>query len=88
MAYKNYQAYLNQGLGQGSATNNSALQLTKAAEMHGRAYVASNFYHEVLNDNKKAKRSKEFQQVLENLLELHLLQIFFRHLGDIIRVFI
>lgn len=73
-------------MGQGAATNNCAIQLTKAAEMHGRAFVANNFYLEVVNELKKQQRSKEFQKVLEHLLELHLLHIFFRHLGDILRV--
>lgn len=68
------------------AVNITGLELTKAAELHGRVYVASNFYEEVINGPTKSERSPQFQKVLENLLELHLIQTFFRHLGDILRV--
>ncbi|KAM7341953.1 acyl-coenzyme A oxidase 1-like [Cochliomyia hominivorax] len=84
-AYKYYRTFINEDISQAIAQNNSALHLVKAAEMHGRAYVASNFYEEVINGHKRKSRSPEFQKVLENLLELHLLHIFLQHLGDILK---
>ncbi|KAM7341954.1 acyl-coenzyme A oxidase 1-like [Cochliomyia hominivorax] len=84
IAYTSYHSFLNQGLSQAAAHNNTALQSTKAAELYGRAYVASCFYEEVLEIHKRNSRSPELQKVLENLLELHLLHTFFRHLGDIL----
>ncbi|XP_073813980.1 acyl-coenzyme A oxidase 1-like [Musca autumnalis] len=85
VAHKSYSARLKEGQSQPVAVNNTALELTKAAELHGRVYVASNFYEEVINGPTKSERSPQFQKVLENLLELHLIQTFFRHLGDILR---
>ncbi|XP_061392965.1 probable peroxisomal acyl-coenzyme A oxidase 1 [Musca vetustissima] len=85
VAYRSYSARLKEGQSQPVAVNNTGLELTKAAELHGRVYVASNFYEEVTNGTTKHERSPEFQKVLENLLELHLIQTFFRHLGDILR---
>uniref|UniRef100_T1PGZ2 Acyl-CoA oxidase n=1 Tax=Musca domestica TaxID=7370 RepID=T1PGZ2_MUSDO len=85
VAYKSYSARLKDGQSQPVAVNNTGLELTKAAELHGRVYVASNFYEEVINGPTKSERSPQFQKVLENLLELHLIQTFFRHLGDILR---
>lgn len=85
-AHRNYNARLEEGLSQPTAINNTALELTKAAELHGRVFVASSFYEEVVQGKNRDQRSPEFQKVLENLLELHLLQTFFRHLGDILRV--
>ena len=66
--------------------NNTGLELTKAAELHGHAFVADTFYEEVVNGKNRRERSVEFQKVLENLLELHLLNTFFRHMGDVLRV--
>lgn len=86
VAFKSYSDRLKAGQSQGVAVNNTALELSKAAELHGRVYVASNFYEEVVNSPDKASRSPQFQKVLENMLELHLIQTFFRHLGDILRV--
>ncbi|XP_075165722.1 acyl-coenzyme A oxidase 1-like [Haematobia irritans] len=85
VAYASFNARLKSGLSQSAAVSNTGLELTKAAELHGRAYVASNFYEQVINGTNKHQRSPQFQRVLENLLELYLIQIFFRHLGDILR---
>ncbi|XP_065369280.1 probable peroxisomal acyl-coenzyme A oxidase 1 [Calliphora vicina] len=85
IAHRNYNARLGEGLSQPNAFNNTALVMTRAAELHGRAFVSSNFHESVVNDEAKNKRSPEFQKVLENLLELYLLHTFFRHLGDILR---
>uniref|UniRef100_A0A1I8NUH3 Acyl-coenzyme A oxidase n=1 Tax=Stomoxys calcitrans TaxID=35570 RepID=A0A1I8NUH3_STOCA len=85
VAHRSYSARLKAGQSQPVAVNNTALELTKAAELHGRVNVAGNFYQEVVNGKGKDKRSPQFQKVLENLLELHLIQTFFRHLGDILR---
>ena len=68
------------------AANNTGLELTKAAELHGHAFVADSLYEEVVNGKNRQERSVEFQKVLENLLELHLINTFFRHMGDVLRV--
>ncbi|XP_061392964.1 probable peroxisomal acyl-coenzyme A oxidase 1 [Musca vetustissima] len=85
LAFHSYNTHLQSCQSQTAAVNHSGLELTKAAELHGRAYVADNFYQEVVKNPKHSQRSPQFQRVLENMLELHLLQIFFRHLGDILR---
>ncbi|XP_013101978.2 probable peroxisomal acyl-coenzyme A oxidase 1 [Stomoxys calcitrans] len=85
VAFASFNSRLKQGHSQSVAVSKTGQELTKAAELHGRAYVAANFHQEVMHGRNKEQRSPQFQRVLENLLELHLLQIFFRHLGDILR---
>ncbi|XP_005182226.3 probable peroxisomal acyl-coenzyme A oxidase 1 [Musca domestica] len=85
LAFQSYNARVQSAQSQTAAVNYSGLELTKAAELHGRSYVAGNFYQQIVNSPNKHQRSPQFQKVLENMLELHLIQIFFRHLGDILR---
>ncbi|XP_073844176.1 acyl-coenzyme A oxidase 1-like isoform X1 [Musca autumnalis] len=85
VAFQSYSARLKAGQSQTVAVSSTGLELSKAAELHGRVYVAGNFYNQVLYGADKAQRSPQFQKVLENMLELHLIQTFFRHLGDILR---
>ena len=86
IAFRHCSERLLQGQSQNVAVNNTGLELTKAAELHGRAFVADSFYEEVVNGKNRQARSVAFQKVLENLLELHLLNTFFRQLGDNLRV--
>ncbi|TMW40742.1 hypothetical protein DOY81_014178 [Sarcophaga bullata] len=69
-AFRHCNERLIQGQSQNMTVNNTGLELTKAAELHGRAFVANSFYEEVVNGKNRSERSVEFQKVLENLFRV------------------
>ncbi|XP_054739565.1 probable peroxisomal acyl-coenzyme A oxidase 1 [Anastrepha obliqua] len=84
IAYKNYNERLKRDLSPPEASNATGIELTQAAELHGRAFVANTFYEEVTGSS-KAKRSASLNKLLEDLLELYLIHTVQRHMADILR---
>ncbi|XP_053963764.1 probable peroxisomal acyl-coenzyme A oxidase 1 [Anastrepha ludens] len=66
------------------AANNTGIELTQAAELHGRQFVASVILQYVTGAESN-QRSKALNLVLENILELYLVQTVLRHMNDILR---
>jgi len=84
VAYESYNARVKSGQTEGEAANHTGIEFTQAAELHGRLYVCQTFLNEVTGPNKN-KRSMAFNNVLENLLDLFLVNMVFRSLSDILR---
>ncbi|XP_017485813.1 PREDICTED: probable peroxisomal acyl-coenzyme A oxidase 1 [Rhagoletis zephyria] len=84
IAFKSYNERLKRGMPQPEAVNATGIELTQAAELHGRAFVTNNFFEEVTGP-KAAKRSTSLNKVLEDLLELYLVHTVQRHMADVLR---
>ncbi|XP_067631928.1 acyl-coenzyme A oxidase 1-like [Eurosta solidaginis] len=84
IAYNSYSARLERGLTQPEAINATGIELTQAAELHGRAFVGYTFFKEVTGPC-AAKRSPSLNKVLEDLLQLYLVHTVQRHMADILR---
>ncbi|XP_049308027.1 probable peroxisomal acyl-coenzyme A oxidase 1 [Bactrocera dorsalis] len=83
IASKSYTRRLESGLSPPDAFNVTGIELTQAAELHGRAFVANNFFEEVTQN--RENRSASLNNLLEQLLELYLVHTVQRHMADILR---
>ncbi|XP_053963812.1 probable peroxisomal acyl-coenzyme A oxidase 1 [Anastrepha ludens] len=84
LAFENMSQRLKQGQTEGEAANHTGIELTKAAELHGRSFVAATFLAHVTGPE-AAEHSAAFNRVLQNLLELYLVHTALRHLSDILQ---
>uniref|UniRef100_W8AQW7 Acyl-coenzyme A oxidase n=2 Tax=Ceratitis capitata TaxID=7213 RepID=W8AQW7_CERCA len=84
LAFENLTNRVNGGQTLEEASNNTGIELTQAAELHGRQFVASAFLEQI-TVAKKNQRSVALNSVLENILELYLVQTVLRHMNDILR---
>ncbi|XP_018789528.1 PREDICTED: probable peroxisomal acyl-coenzyme A oxidase 1 [Bactrocera latifrons] len=84
VAFENLTKRVADGQTQEEAANNTGIELTQAAELHARQFVASVFLDQITG-TKSSKRSKALNSVLENILELYLVQTVQRHMHDILR---
>ncbi|XP_067634234.1 acyl-coenzyme A oxidase 1-like isoform X2 [Eurosta solidaginis] len=84
LAFESMSQRLKQGQTEGEAANNTGIELTQAAELHGRSFVAVTFLAHVTGPE-AGKRSAAFNDVLENLLELYLVHTALRHLSEILQ---
>ncbi|XP_030371591.1 probable peroxisomal acyl-coenzyme A oxidase 1 [Scaptodrosophila lebanonensis] len=84
LAHQHYTTRLGAGRTQPQALNETGIELTQAAELHGRAFVTYTFLQEVTG-KAAAKRSANLNRVLEQLLELYLVHTVQRHMADILR---
>uniref|UniRef100_A0A0A1WQ23 Acyl-coenzyme A oxidase n=1 Tax=Zeugodacus cucurbitae TaxID=28588 RepID=A0A0A1WQ23_ZEUCU len=84
LAFEHLTKRVADGQTQEEAANNTGIELTQAAELHGRQFVASVFLDQVIGA-KSAERSKALNTVLQNILELYLVQTILRHMNDILR---
>uniref|UniRef100_T1PJP1 Acyl-CoA oxidase n=1 Tax=Musca domestica TaxID=7370 RepID=T1PJP1_MUSDO len=85
LAYENLTTRLKAGQSQGEANNNTGIELSQAAELHGVAFVTRTFLEEV-SGTKAQQRNKALNKVLENLLELFLLTNVLQYMNEILRV--
>ncbi|XP_005182228.2 probable peroxisomal acyl-coenzyme A oxidase 1 isoform X1 [Musca domestica] len=84
-ALKNIAARMEAGQTQGEAANNTGIELTQAAELYGRSFIAANFLQEVTGINAKT-RSPALNKVLENILELYLVKAALDNMNNIFRI--
>ncbi|KAH8320962.1 hypothetical protein KR067_012466, partial [Drosophila pandora] len=84
LAFKSLSNRLSRGESEGNAANQTGIEFTQAAELHGRAFIFSSFTTEVTGPNSK-NRSAAFNRVLENLLELYLVKETFNQLSNLLR---
>ncbi|XP_017087043.2 acyl-coenzyme A oxidase 1-like [Drosophila bipectinata] len=84
LAFKSLSNRLLRGESEGTAANHTGLELTQAAELHGRAFIFSSFTAEVTGPKSK-NRSAAFNRVLENLLELYLVKETLGQLSNLLR---
>ncbi|XP_039956210.1 probable peroxisomal acyl-coenzyme A oxidase 1 [Bactrocera tryoni] len=84
LAFENMAQRLKQGQTQEEAANNTGLELTQAAELHGRSFIAATFLAHVTGPAAE-ERSAAFNRVLQNLLELYLVHTAQRHLSAIMQ---
>ncbi|BFG06510.1 probable peroxisomal acyl-coenzyme A oxidase 1 [Drosophila madeirensis] len=84
LAFKSLSSRLSRGETEETAANHTGIELTQAAELHGRAFVFSSFTDEVTGPNAKT-RSAALNQVLENLLELYLVKESLNHMANLLR---
>ncbi|XP_030380571.1 probable peroxisomal acyl-coenzyme A oxidase 1 [Scaptodrosophila lebanonensis] len=84
IAYENLAERIAAGQSQAGAANNTGIELTRAAELHGRQFVCNIFLEQIIGE-KASRRSKALNDVLENVLELFLVQTVLNNLNDILR---
>ncbi|XP_067631927.1 acyl-coenzyme A oxidase 1 [Eurosta solidaginis] len=84
LAFENMSKRIAEGQTEEEAANNTGIELTQAAELHGRQFVASVILEQIAGPKSK-QRSKELNQVLYNILELYMVQTVLRHMNDIQR---
>ncbi|XP_037716886.1 probable peroxisomal acyl-coenzyme A oxidase 1 [Drosophila subpulchrella] len=84
VAFKSLSNRLARGETEGNAANHTGIELTQAAELHGRAFVFGCFTEGVTGPKSKT-RSAAFNQVLENLLELYLVKETLNQMSYILR---
>ncbi|XP_061392971.1 probable peroxisomal acyl-coenzyme A oxidase 1 [Musca vetustissima] len=84
LAYENLEARLKAGQSPGEANNNTGIELTQAAELHGICFVTGTFLEEVTGP-KAQTRKPEFNEVLGNLLELFLLTNVQQYMNEVLR---
>uniref|UniRef100_A0A1I8PRA7 Acyl-coenzyme A oxidase n=1 Tax=Stomoxys calcitrans TaxID=35570 RepID=A0A1I8PRA7_STOCA len=85
ISYENLSARLKAGQTEAEAANNSGIEYTQAAELHGNCFVAATFLEEVTGPAARG-RNPALNQVLENLLELFLVSTAMRHMNELLRV--
>ncbi|KAH8331376.1 hypothetical protein KR074_001743 [Drosophila pseudoananassae] len=83
LAFNSLSNRISKGESEGNAANQTGIEFTYAAELHGRAYVFSSFTTEVTGPNAK-NRSPELNRVLENLLELYLVKETLNQLSNLL----
>ncbi|XP_016953614.1 probable peroxisomal acyl-coenzyme A oxidase 1 [Drosophila biarmipes] len=84
LAFKSLTNRLSRGETEGNAANHTGIELTQAAELHGRAFVFGSFTEGVTGPSSKT-RSAAFNQVLENLLELYLVKETLNQMSHLLR---
>ncbi|KAI8128650.1 putative peroxisomal acyl-coenzyme A oxidase 1 [Lucilia cuprina] len=84
IAFENLSQRLKAGQSEGEAANNTGIEYTQAAELHGRSFVIASFLEEVIGPNAKL-RNPALNKVLEELLELYLVHTSLRHMNDLLR---
>ncbi|KAH8348698.1 hypothetical protein KR084_009946 [Drosophila pseudotakahashii] len=84
IAFENLAERMVSGQSQGVAANNTGIELTRAAELHGRQFVCQTFLEQITGP-KAQKRSPALNKVLENVLELFLVQTVLNNLNEILR---
>ncbi|XP_075168301.1 acyl-coenzyme A oxidase 1-like [Haematobia irritans] len=85
LAFENLSARLKAGQTEGEAANNTGIELTQAAELHGVCFVVSTFVEEVKGPNSR-NRNPSLNKVLEDLLELFLISTALKYMHEILRV--
>ncbi|XP_005182178.1 probable peroxisomal acyl-coenzyme A oxidase 1 [Musca domestica] len=85
ITFENLTARLKAGQTEAEAANNTGIEYTQAAELHGTCFVAATFLEEVTGPNAK-NRSPALNKVLENLLELFLVNTALKYMHEILRV--
>uniref|UniRef100_W8C3Q5 Acyl-coenzyme A oxidase n=2 Tax=Ceratitis capitata TaxID=7213 RepID=W8C3Q5_CERCA len=84
LAFESMSQRLAQGQTEAEAANGTGIELTQAAELHGRSFVAATFLAYVTGPT-VSERSAALNRVLERLLELYLVHTALRHLSDILQ---
>ncbi|XP_030558337.1 probable peroxisomal acyl-coenzyme A oxidase 1 [Drosophila novamexicana] len=84
IAFENLSERIAAGQSQAVATNNTGIELTRAAELHGRQFVCETFIAQITGP-KAQKRSPALNKVLENVVELFLVQTVLNNLSEILR---
>ncbi|XP_075168763.1 acyl-coenzyme A oxidase 1-like [Haematobia irritans] len=84
IAFESFSERMMAGQSQGEAFNNTGIEITQAAEYHGRQFVAETFCKAILGP-RLANLSKPTKAVMKTLVELYLVHITLRHLSDILR---
>ncbi|KAH8370684.1 hypothetical protein KR093_004686, partial [Drosophila rubida] len=84
LAFNSLAKRLANGESEEAAANQTGIELTQAAELHGRAFVFHSFVDEVIGARAK-KRSSALNRVLEQLLELYLVNETLKQLSNILR---
>ncbi|KAH8404170.1 hypothetical protein KR215_011153 [Drosophila sulfurigaster] len=84
IAFENLSERITAGQSQGQAANNTGIELTRAAELHGRQFLCQTFVEQITGP-KAQKRSKALNEVLENMLEMFLVQTVLNNLSDVLR---
>ncbi|XP_068148076.1 acyl-coenzyme A oxidase 1 [Drosophila tropicalis] len=84
IAFENLAERMASGQSQAVAANNTGIEFTRAAELHGRQFVCQIFVEQITGP-KAQKRSAALNKVLENILELFLVQTVLNNLSDILR---
>uniref|UniRef100_A0A1I8PT59 Acyl-coenzyme A oxidase n=1 Tax=Stomoxys calcitrans TaxID=35570 RepID=A0A1I8PT59_STOCA len=85
LALENIAARMLAGQTQGEAANNAGIELTQAAELYGRCFIAKTFLEEMTGPSSK-NRSPALNKVLRNLLELYLVNTALKNMNEILRV--
>ncbi|ALC41620.1 Acox57D-d [Drosophila busckii] len=84
IAFENLSERMAKGQSQAVAANNTGIELTRAAELHGRQFVCQTFMEQITGAKAK-KRSQALNAVLENVLELFLVQTVLNNMSDVLR---
>ncbi|EDW72389.1 uncharacterized protein Dwil_GK20900 [Drosophila willistoni] len=84
IAFENLAERIASGQSQAVAANNTGIEFTRAADLHGRQFVCQIFVEQITGP-KAQKRSASLNKVLENILELFLVQTVLNNLSDILR---
>ncbi|KAH8299948.1 hypothetical protein KR044_007833, partial [Drosophila immigrans] len=84
LAFNSLAKRLANGASDEVAANQTGIELTQAAELHGRAFLFHSFVDEITGPKSK-KRSSALNRVLEQLLELYLVNETLKHLSNILR---
>ncbi|KAH8416236.1 hypothetical protein KR222_011745, partial [Zaprionus bogoriensis] len=84
LAFKSLSTRVANGESEEEAANHTGIELTQAAELHGRAFVFHSFHAEITGAKSK-QRSSALNRVLEQLLELYLVNVTLKSMGDILR---
>ncbi|KAL7736955.1 hypothetical protein ACLKA6_008816 [Drosophila palustris] len=84
LAFQSLSKRIANGESEEEAANHTGIELTQAAEIHGRAFVFHSFLNEIVGPKSKT-RSSALNRVLEQLLELYLVNVTLKNLSDILR---
>ncbi|XP_013101987.2 probable peroxisomal acyl-coenzyme A oxidase 1 [Stomoxys calcitrans] len=84
VAYESFSERMRAGQTQPEAFNNSGIELTQAAEYHGRQFVAEIFC-KAITGPRSSSLSPPTKAVMETLVELYLVHMTLSHLCDILR---
>lgn len=84
LAFKSLSNRIANGESEEVAANHTGIELTQAAEVHGRAFVFHSFLNEIIGPKSKT-RSSALNRVLEQLLDLYLVNVTLKNLSDILR---
>jgi len=83
IAYERLEKYRKEGNGPEVAANMCGIELTQAADLHGRAYLAQTGYNELTKVAKES--SPALAAVLRTILELYLIDACLSRIGDFLR---